>query len=174
MPETPVSNPIPPEAASGIVSLLSPERRLALIEEALGAEIRALVATAQSRTIGDLVDALVGHPHWHHLQSLAVATALAPAPAKVARPRAQAPRAAEEVVPPGSPKPKPAAEKKSNGMVDALLAFIALHPGLRGDEIQTHFGGDRLLVRAALEALRAQRKVRTIGSGRAMKYMLFG
>lgn len=99
---------------------------------------------------------------------------------RVATPPPVPPKARQEAVAatPARPKPtqpmvspaSPAAGRKSVDLVDAMVGFIAKNPGLREEEIRTRLAGDRLLVRATLNALRAQKRVRTTGSGRVMTY----
>ena len=45
-------------------------------------------------------------------------------------------------------------------------------PGLSEEEIRTRLTGDRLLVRATLDALRAQKRVKVMGSGRAAVFVV--
>lgn len=75
-----------------------------------------------------------------------------------------------KIATPPRPKPKP----QGPDLMAAVIAFIAEHPGARADEIQLRVGGDKLLLRAALEALRAMKRLRTNGTGRRAMYTVAG
>lgn len=82
--------------------------------------------------------------------------------------------AARPVAPRPVAPPPSVAPRRSGDLMEAMVGFIARNPGLREDEICARLAGDRMLVRATLDALRAHRRVRTMGSGRAMTYTVAG
>jgi hypothetical protein len=92
-----------------------------------------------------------------------------PAPAAPVAPVAPATAPA-----PRAPSRSAGPERGSVDLVDAMLMFIAKNPGLREDEIRARLAGDRMLIQATLNALRTNRRVKTIGSGRAMVYTVAG
>ncbi len=232
-----------PTRASDLLAILAPERRQAILDEALRTCARELFTRHESGTLGDLFDALTDHSYWEPLRALPLASLASPAPPpgkakREAEPPADDPvatvvyelaqRLGEHAPRPladlrrvvdaygaafaqtayektlaieasggmvrdglrrtpgdvfffltttdegrrmlGAPPPRP--QVKPTALIDALLTFMANHPGRRRDEIWTHFGGDRLLVSAALETLRVEHRVRTVGSGRRMTYFV--
>lgn len=91
-------------------------------------------------------------------------------PARAAVPPPAPPPSLEQTPAPPAATSRPAPGRNAGDLLAAMVGFIAKNPGLREDEIRARLGGDRLLVRATPDALRTQRRVRTMGSGRAMTY----
>lgn len=74
----------------------------------------------------------------------------------------------KKIAPTSKKRGRAAAE--SNGAVDAVLAFIAAHPGLRTGDIYSRVKLDGAAVRAALATLRETKKVKTSGVKRGTRY----
>lgn len=138
-----------------LLSLLSPARQREILQEALGAQARAIVAHHRGGTFGALFDALKRSRHWSHLQKLSVSSVL----------RASGHGA-------GGKRGRPRGRRSgvSEGFLDAVVAAIRKHPGKRSEQLQQLIDGDRRQVKAALARLREQKRVRTSGAKRATTY----
>ncbi|MSP62976.1 MAG: hypothetical protein EXR72_22100 [Myxococcales bacterium] len=148
-----------PIDTADLLALLSPERRQALLEEALGSRVRGLFQEHQDSTFGALVRALTGDTRWELLRRVPFAAVL----------RAQGGAAA------ASPPTKAARRRGRKTQVDAsvletLLQFIKKTPGLRSEAIQKRVSLDPKVIKLGLSKLRDQKLVTTSGHKRATTY----
>jgi hypothetical protein len=170
-------------ASDEILAALPPERRQEILEEAIGARLRTIIADHQEQTFGALFEALKSDLLWSHFQQVKVGAILrAPAKAAVpARPSVEEQHAPDAAPAPAvAPAPAPAAAEAATkpqkvGIdLDALLDLVKKHPGLRAEELRRVIGGKPEALSLALAALRNQGKLKTAGAARGTTYTAVG
>ncbi len=142
-----------------VLSLLSADRRQAVVEEALSSRIRGIFQRHSRATLGKLIEGLTGDEHWGVMKNVRVETVLRPSNGGGAAP---APRRGR---PPGGGRLSPAA-------LDQLLEVIRKKPGLRSEQIQREVSLGAKAVKAGLAQLRKERRVRTSGQRRSTTYAI--
>jgi len=145
-----------------VLSLLSADRRQAVVEEALSSRIRGIFQRHSRATLGRLIDGLVGDEHWGVMKNVRVETVLRPSSGGGAAAAASGPRRGR---PPGKGRLSPAA-------LDQLVEVIRKKPGLRSEQIQREISLGAKVVKAGLAQLRKERRVRTSGQRRSTTYSL--
>jgi hypothetical protein len=144
-----------------ILSLLSADRRQAILDEALGARVRSILARHHRSSFGQLVEALRGDKRWDLLRTVSVGAVLRASAAGRGPGR-----------PPGDggPRRRGRRGRLDQATLDLILRYVEKHPGLRSEQIQAQLDVDRKLVKAGLAKLRELKKVRTSGHKRATTY----
>ena len=144
-----------------VLSLLSADRRQAVMEEALSSRIRGIFQKNSRATLGKLIDNLVDDEHWSVMKNVRVATVLRPSDATGSTTASGARR--------GRPS---GSGKLSAGALDQIIEVIRKKPALRSEQIQRELTLGAGIVKAGLAQLRKQRRVRTSGQRRATTYQL--
>ena len=150
-----------------ILSLLTPERRAAVLAEALGAQVRGIVQQHQGGTFGGLIDALTSHPHWREIQRVNVSVVLS---ARRGRPPKSGARRSRAAAAGATPRPRGRPGRLDQGLLVRVMALIQKHPGLRSEEIQKQIVAPKGAVKKVLAKLREQKRVKTTGHKRVTKY----
>ncbi len=141
-----------------LLSLLTADRRQAIVEEALGSRIRALFAKHSHATLGRLIDGLVGDEHWASMKHVRVSTVLRPS-------------GSGSTTASGARRGRPPGRGKLSGAaIDQILDVIRKHPGLRSEQIQREISLAPKAVKAGLAQLRKDKRVRTSGQRRSTTY----
>jgi hypothetical protein len=141
-----------------VFSLLTADRRNAVIEEALGSHIHTIFSKHSNATLGRLVDALTGDIHWEAIKGVRASTVLRPGNGS-----GGTGTGARRGRPPGGGKLSPAA-------VDQILAIVKKKPGLRSEQLQRELSLAPKLVKAGLAQLRKDKRVKTSGQRRSTTY----
>ena len=142
-----------------ILSLLSAERRRAIVDEALGSRVRSIFARHQRSSFGQLIDSLRGDKQWDLLKTVSVGAVL----------RSSTGTGRGPGRPPGSGR-RGRRGRLDQATLDQLLKYVEKHPNLRSEQIQAQVDIDRKVVKAGLAKLREQKKVKTSGHKRATTY----
>jgi hypothetical protein len=142
-----------------VLSLLSADRRQAVVEEALSSRIRGIFQRHSRATLGKLIEGLVHDEHWGVMKNVRVETVLRPSNS------AAAPGGARRGRPPGGGRLSPAA-------MESLVEVIRKKPGLRSEQIQREVSLGAKVVKAGLAQLRKERRVRTSGQRRSTTYAI--
>jgi hypothetical protein len=140
-----------------VLSLLSADRRQAVVEEALSSRIRGIFQKYSHSTLGRLMDGLVGDEHWAVMKNVRVETVLRPSGGGGAMP-------ARRGRPPG--------RGVSPAALTQILDVIRKKPGLRSEQIQREVSLAPKVVKAGLAQLRKERRVRTAGQRRSTTYAI--
>jgi hypothetical protein len=151
--------PRPKRISIDVLSLLSADRRQAVVEEALSSRIRGIFQRHSHSTLGRLIDGLVGDEHWAVMKNVRVETVLRPsngngvgaAPARRGRP-------------PG--------RGVSPAALTQILDVVRKKPGLRSEQIQREVSLASKMVKAGLAQLRKEHRVRTAGQRRSTTYAI--
>ena len=145
-----------------LLSLLSADRRQAVVEEALGSRIRGIFQKHSRATLGKLIEGLVHDEHWSAMQHVRVSTVLRPSAGAqgAARPASGARRGR----PPGR------RSKLSAAALEQIIEVVRKKPGLRSEQIQRELDFAQGVVKAGLARLRLERRVRTSGQRRSTTY----
>lgn len=144
-----------------VLSLLSADRRQAVMEEALSSRIRGIFQKNSRGTLGKLIEGLVDDEHWGVMKNVRVATVLRPSGA-AGTPTTTGARRGR---PPGS-------GKLSAGAIEQIVEVIRKKPALRSEQIQRELSLAAGVVKAGLAQLRKTRRVRTSGQRRSTTYQL--
>jgi hypothetical protein len=152
--------PRPRKNSSDLLSLLSPDRRRAILAEALGAHVRSIFGRHQRSSLGALVEALRRDARWGAIQTIAVSSVLKPS----ARGAAPAPEAATRG------RRRGRRGRLDQATLDQILRVVSRSPGMRSEQIQKALPFERTLVKAGLAKLRELKKVKTNGIKRATTY----
>ena len=147
-----------------LLSLLSADRRQAVLEEVLGSRIRGIFQKNSRATLGKLIEGLVQDEHWDAMKTVRVSTVLRPSGAGSSA--ASAPTGARRGRPPGK------RNKLSSAVLDQILEVVKKKPGLRSEQIQKEIDAGPGVVKAGLARLRVERRVRTSGQRRSTTYAL--
>jgi hypothetical protein len=142
-----------------LLSLLAPERRQEIFEEALGARVRGLFERQSRATLGKLVEALTNDELWEQIQHVRVETVLSP-------------RAGGTGGKPRRGRPPGSRSKLSNGAIDQIVEVIRRKPNLRSEQIQRELTLAPGVVKSGLAKLRLERRVKTTGQRRSTTYAL--
>lgn len=148
-------------ASFDVLSLLTADRRQAVMEEALSSRIRGIFQRNSRATLGKLISGLVEDEHWGAMKNVRVSTVLRPSGASAA-PTGGARRGR----PPGR------GNRLSGAAIDQILDVIRKKPGLRSEQIQRELSQPPKAVKAGLAQLRKDRRVRTSGQRRSTTYAL--
>jgi hypothetical protein len=140
-----------------VLSLLTADRRQAVVEEALSSRIRGIFQRYSHATLGRLIDGLVGDEHWGVMKNVRVETVLRPSSNGVPATGARRGR------PPGK-------GRLSSAGLDQIVDVIRKKPGLRSEQIQRELSLAPKVVKAGLAQLRKERRVRTSGQRRSTTY----
>lgn len=140
-----------------LLSLLTADRRQAIVEEALGSRIRTIFTKNSNATLGRLIDGLVNDEHWAAMKNVRVSTVLRPGSGSGGVGGARRGR------PPGR-------GKVSGASVDQILDAIRKHPGLRSEQLQREISLAPKAVKVGLAQLRKEGRVRTSGQRRSTTY----
>jgi hypothetical protein len=144
-----------------LLSLLSADRRQAVVEEALGSRVRGLFQKHSRATLGKLIEGLTGDEHWGAMQHVRVASVLRPGSSGAAEGAG-----ARRGRPPGR------RGKLSAAALDQIIDVVKKKPGLRSEQIQRELDFGQGVVKAGLARLRLERRVRTSGQRRATTYSI--
>ncbi len=145
-----------------LLSLLSADRRQAVVEEALGSRIRGIFQKYSRATLGKLIEGLVHDEHWSAMQHVRVSTVLRPSGGATVG--AGATTGARRGRPPGR------RGRLSAGTLDQIIEVVKKKPGLRSEQIQRELDFGPGVVKAGLARLRLEHRVRTSGQRRATTY----
>jgi hypothetical protein len=147
--------------AIDVLSLLSADRRQAVMEEALSSRIRGIFQRYSRATLGRLIEGLTSDEHWGVMKGVRVETVLRPSATNGAGGGSGVRRGR----PPGRGQLSPAA-------LEQLVDIIKKKPGLRSEQIQREVSLGAKVVKAGLAQLRKERRVRTSGQRRSTTYAL--
>ena len=146
-----------------VLSLLSSDRRMAVVEEALNSHIRGIFQRHSNATLGKLIAGLVGDEHWAEMQNIRVATVLRPGGSAAS----STPR-----VTTGARRGRPPGQKNrlSTAAIEQIIEVIRKKPSLRSEQIQRELELAPGIVKAGLARLRQEDRVRTSGQRRSTTY----
>ncbi len=146
-----------------ILSLLSPARRQAVLEEAIGEQAREIVSRNAGGTLGALVNALRNNSRWSLLSQVPASMVFGGGGGRGGRRRAAAAKA-----------PAGGGRRRRRGIspqvIDRVHGFIQKNPGLRTEELYKRLDMAPDAVKKALSKLREMKKVKTAGEKRATTY----
>jgi hypothetical protein len=140
--------------SADILEFLTPERRRAVLDEAVGSKVRDLFGRHQSATLGELVSALTGDSHWGLLREVSISSVIGGATRGAGK----------------NGKKLGRRGRLDEGTLGQILKTVEKHPGLRSEQIQKQLDVDPRLVKAGLARLRAEKRVKTTGERRATTY----